>query len=314
MLGPADQLQLPPGLSEIVRSKSCVAFVGSGLSAGSYPSWAGLINEMCISCGSNCRVDADSPTVAFLDAAQDAKSCSEKNYYAFLGKTFGCAAASASLTYDALLAVHFDAFVTINFDPLLALKARTTRIRCADDIDIFPSLDRRRVGGRSIHYLHGHIAEGGTPIDGTIVLSRDEFEAAYSAHSNLMSFLLPMLENDPIVFIGCRLREPALDEVFRICKDLQLKRQRLAKHHDHQSVPPKRFIFRPLPEVRSGDNKLDRRRGEEIKQEEEGYYLDKDIVPVWYKADDGDHSWLRRALEQLAELRAPTYSYGWNEG
>jgi hypothetical protein len=46
-------------LVEQVNSRQCVAFVGSGLSMGYYPSWSDLIGELCEACGLlNEAVDA----------------------------------------------------------------------------------------------------------------------------------------------------------------------------------------------------------------------------------------------------------------
>jgi hypothetical protein len=38
-------------LVEQVNSRRCVAFVGSGLSMGYYPSWSDLIGGLCEACG-----------------------------------------------------------------------------------------------------------------------------------------------------------------------------------------------------------------------------------------------------------------------
>src|SRR6266436_5635447 len=98
-------LLLPDRLKNVVRSSRCVAFIGSGLSIGSYDSWPELINHLCDHCRVPPRValDKDSPPEAFLDGAQAAKLADEDAYYEFLGRHFGKAANHASLTYDAIL-------------------------------------------------------------------------------------------------------------------------------------------------------------------------------------------------------------------
>jgi len=209
----------------------------------------------------------------------------------------------------------FDSYLTVNLDPLLALKSRTARIPCAPKVNSYLSLDRKAIGKRSIHYLHGYIAEGMTPTRGTIVLARSEFDEAYADNSNLMNFLVPTLENDPIVFIGCRLREPVMKEVFPICKKHQDKRLRAMKEREEgASAPPPRFILLAPPEVRTGLGEVDAEQTRRAIQAEEAYYKAFDITTVWYPACEGNHSALRYALENLAGLTPMTPKYGWEEG
>ena len=46
MLESPEQLDLPQQLKDLILDEKCVAFVGSGLSAGCYPSWAELFSEL----------------------------------------------------------------------------------------------------------------------------------------------------------------------------------------------------------------------------------------------------------------------------
>lgn len=303
--------QIPQELKKVILDKRCVAFIGSGLSSGSYPSWPELVNSLCERCGSSHHVNDDSPGDDFLDAAQDAKDCAKDKYFSFLGKTFGRPASDASLTYDALLALPFDSYLTVNLDPLLALKARTACRPCSDGVKAFPSLDRGDMGNRTIHYLHGFIKEGTKPADGTIVLARDEFTAAYSNNSNLKNFLMPTLENTPIVFIGCRLLEPVMPEVFAICKEHQLDRLDIEQRENRPSEPPPRFILAAMPEVKGERGERDEERSRAEQQEEERRYRDLDITPVWYPAPGKKHFQLRYALEELADLKTPSVFHGW---
>jgi len=309
-----EQFQMPQELRDVIRGGRCVAFIGSGLSVGSYPSWSDLVNGLCKACGSSCRVGDDSQPDEFLDAAQDAKSLDEIAYFKFLGEVFGPPADQVSLTYDAILSLPFDCYVTVNLDRLLALKSRRARPECAKDIHAYPALDRK-TPKRSIHYLHGFIRQGTTPVDGTIVLARTEFDEAYDDKGNLMNFLVPTLENDPIVFIGCRLREPVMPRVFAICKQHQQRRKELAaKLGGRNANPPKRFILLPRKRFH-----IDKGNAEEMEQSrlqltEDAYYRDMDIEPVRYPVVGGDHWQLRLALERLADLRDIAPEYGWSGG
>lgn len=306
------QLRLPKELRETILSKKCVAFIGSGPSTGSYASWPDLVNGLCEHCGSSVRVTSDSPADDFLDAAEDAKTANESEYYYFLGEHFGRPADKASLLYDVLLTLPFECFLTVNLDPLLALKSRTVRNSGNRDFKSYPSLDRKAMVNGSIHYLHGYIGESTPPTRDTIVFSRSEFEAAYANNSNLMNLLIPTLENDPIVFVGCQLREPVMTQVFAICKMHQQKRMKVMMELG-QGNPrlPSRFIFLPKPEVKDGRGELSAELSRDAAEEKKQYYLEKDIQPIWYPAPGNDHSALRYALEELAEIRPIAPSHGW---
>jgi SIR2-like domain len=310
-----EQFQMPNELRDLVLSKKCVAFIGSGPSTGCYDSWPELVNALCKLCGSRSRVNRDSHPDAFLDAAQDAKDTNEGAYYNYLGQHFGRPANHASLTYDALLALPFRCYLTVNLDPLLALKCRNARIGCDTNIKVYPALDRMAMANRSIHYLHGYISEGTTPPRGSIVLSRKEFKAAYGANSSLMNLLVPTFEYDAVVFVGCRLKEPVMSSVFAICKQHQQARLKIMMEHGHCTTDvPRRFILVPQPEVRGSDGEPNAELGTKIISEEAAHYNGLDIKPVWYPAPGGDHSALRYALETLAELPAITTNLGWEGG
>ncbi len=315
MAWPAENLQIPERLKNLIVEKKCVLLIGSGLSAGSYDSWPDLINALCCKCGSQHRVTRDSPTAAFLDAAQDAKDTDELAYYSFLGEHFGRPAERASLLYDALLSLPFECYLTVNLDPLLALKARTAKLECSLPPHPYPSLYCKFAVNRTVHYLHGMIREGEIPARGPVVLARKEFKDAYRDGSNLMNFLVPTLENETMVFVGCRLKEPVMPEVFKICKEHQLERKRVAAEHGcTTSAPPARFILLPKPVVDDKDGKFNEEQSKTEMEEQDAYYRQMEIKPVWYVANGSDHSALRIAFEKLANLPDVTPHYGWNGG
>jgi hypothetical protein len=169
---------------------------------------------------------------------------------------------------------------------------------------------------RSIHYLHGFIEVGTIPVEGTIVLARGEFDEAYGSNSSLMNLLVPTLENDPVLFIGCGLREPTMPRVFDICKKHQQNRLRvMVESGNPLSKPPSRFIFLPKPEVINEMSAFDIQRSQDDEMSnQQAYYSGLEIEPVWYDAPGNDHSALRTALERLAELPDVKPDYGWQGG
>jgi SIR2-like domain len=315
ILGPRmDGLQLPQELRDVIRSRNCVAFVGSGLSAGCYDRWHDLVNALCTRCGCELRVDEDSPADSLLAAAQAAKDLDEPAYFRYLGEHFGRPVGSAPFLYDAILSLPFKCYLTVNFDPLLALKCRTAARKCDPNIWAYPNLDRLAMRKRSIHYLHGFISESSAPVNGTVVLSRDEFDAAYSDNSSLTRLLLSTLENDPIVFIGCLLREPVMAPLFELCKRNQQNRIQISRAKGNAATtPPQRFIVLPrfgITADRSSGVGADEARKERT-ADEDARFSSMGITPVWYQAAGADHSSLLHALERLAELPDINPNYGW---
>jgi hypothetical protein len=295
----------------VIRSGKCAVFIGSGLSVGNYLSWLDLVNALCDVCGV-APVTRDSPEDKLLQATQDAKSNNQEAYYEFLGGHFGRAVESIPTIYHVLLSLPFDSYLTVNFDPLLATGARTARNGCKLPPHAYPELDRKNAGGRSIHHLHGFVSQDRTLVDGDVVLAKSEFEEAYSANSNLMNFLVPTIENEPILFVGCRLREPTMKHVFEICKEHQRKRkQRIAVVGAPPSEPPPRFIVLRQPHVTGRNGKRDVAHSHEEKRELQEYYERFDIQPVWYDGRGDDHSALLLAFEQLADLPDVRPEYGW---
>jgi hypothetical protein len=308
----SNTLELPEELRTLVLSENCVAFIGSGLSVGCYHAWPELVNALCARCGCTSRVAESSTGDAFLDAAQDAKNANEQVYYEFLGEHFGRPAEYASLLYDALLSLPFFCYLTVNLDPLLALKCRTAKIACDTNVMAYPSLDRKAMTRRSIHYMHGYIHEGSTPSPGTIVLARGEFEEAYEANSNLMTFLIPTLVNEPILFVGCRLQEPTMPRVFRICKQQQERRLRLTMECGQRSeVPPRKFILLPEVQIENAQGQIDTEESRAATEKEDRYYQELDVKPVRYTVSGSDHTALRLAFERLGGLAEISPTHGW---
>lgn len=307
--------QIPSGLRDVIQSGKCIVFIGSGLSAGSYAMWPDLVKELCKYCGIDVGVTADSTVDDLLGAAQSAKDHDKELYFKFLGKHFGNPVNTASLLYDTLLALPFECYLTLNFDPLLALKARMTKRACSLPVHAYPALDRKHARDRSIHYLHGIINENEAPARGPIVLSRNEFDEAYCENSNLLNFLVPTLENEHIVFVGCRLKEPAMGHVFDICKEHQKKRIEIALERGGElAPPPRRFIMLSEPVVKDANGKINIESGKIELEEQNAYYRARDIEPVWYLADGHDHSALRLAFDEIADLPNVEPIFDWRGG
>lgn len=302
---PAEQLALPQPLRDSINEGRCVVFVGSGASAGCYDPWHTLINSLCERCGSKLRVASDSLPDEFLAAAEDAKLCGDRAYYEYLGNYFGKPPTRTTLLYRALLALNFKSYLTTNLDRLLAIEAKSSSIACHPHIKAYPSLDRQFIGARCVYYLHGFIEQNQLPQPDSVVLARSDFDVAYADNSELMNFLIQALEHDPLCFVGCRLREPPMKQVFGL--RAQHQQRRLEQHNG--PPPPPQYILLSRPEVHV-DNQFNLEASQRDLDEQEQYYRSIGVTTVWYSALDGDHYALQQAFEQLAELQSPTIDWG----
>jgi hypothetical protein len=249
-----------------------------------------------------------------MDAAQDAKDCNENRYYQVLGERFGTQTDRTSEIYAALVNLPFKSYVTTNYDPKLARAARQARLECTFPIMAYPKLDRAVIRDRTIYYLHGYIDEDTIPEPGTIVLARSEFDEAYDPHSSLVAFLGPMLDDDPICFIGCGLREPMLEQLFKYCKERQARRIQLIERQGCRPTnPPPRYIF-----LAKSNTLVDRQVGtlidQELHRQTEERFETFGIKVVWYAPQGSSHAQLRAAFEQLAELPSIAPDHGWAGG
>ena len=299
-------LEIPDDVVELLRSGKCIAYLGSGLSHGIFPSWPVLVNELCDSCGSDRRVGDSSRPDELLDAAQEALDTDDKAYYKRLHEIFGVTHLTNPL-YGILLQVDFKSYITVNFDRLLIDVARLNGAKCSRLMK-YPHLDRQFIGSRTVYHIHGLIEDDVIPNRDTIVLSRSEFGKAYGENGSVKRFLLDAFLNDPVCFIGCELREPALKEVFQICKVQQETIRDLGG-----GQPPKRYIFLPRRAV-SVSSQTSRGDAEERSMADEDYYYSRyDITVVRYDPVDDVHSGLRKQFELIAGIPEIRRKFGFAE-
>ena len=120
-----------------------------------------------------------------------------------------------------------------------------------------------------------------------------------------------MLENDPICFIGCRLNEPGLKQLFSYCRERQWCRIQLAERQGvDPGRPPPRFILMATPSV-TIDQQASNVAGSEIMHQAESSYEDMGIKVLWY---GNSHANLRAAFEQIAGLPQVVPNPGWEGG
>lgn len=286
--------QLPAQLEQLLQSGTCVAYLGSGLSASVFPDWPDLVSKLCSACECETAVNGKSSASELLLAADDARTANSDRYHQCLSETFRTFAITNPL-YRLLLRTPFKSYITSNFDPLLAYEARDESFGCKHVL-VYPNLNREYIDKRAVFYLHGLIDEDTPPTATSIVLTHSDFTRAYEPNSPITNFLIETFKYDPICFVGCSLREPSLEAVFRICGQ-----QRDALRRAGGGSPPPRYILRPtelLTVAPQAD--LEAARAQRTLEEEE-FYRGYDIRVVRYDQKDG-HVGLRALFEQVTKL------------
>lgn len=300
-------------LVEQVNSRTCVAFVGSGLSIGHYPSWPDLIGDLCEACGlpetaAEARRGAEPDRLTTW--ADEAHDHNPDTYYAKLDEIFGQRPTSTRLAYSLLLRLRFASYVTTNFDPLLEVESRKDEHEIRG-IRALPSLNAGELNGRRIFYVHGYLREGRSATHHSLVLRRSEFDHAYDGdRSMLPGFLQQLLVYHPVLFIGAGLQEPQLEHVFDICRRL-----RRGIESEYSARAPKRYILRPTTLRTSGaasDAPL--MRDKRAEAEEDRRFEEIDVKVVRYHKGGAGHSGIEEMLEEWCELSPLPIEPGFPEG
>ncbi len=296
MKPPVTDISAYEELKEAVLKGNCIAFVGSGPSHGIYPTWGGLVGMLCEACDVPVTGDLDlAPTGKLLSFADQAREKNEDDYNDCLYRVFGGTMVHTSRVYECLLRAPFDAYLTLNFDPLLANAARShrdgdTKVHC------YPSLNVRQMSEKAAFYLHGLILPETQCSEIEVVLTSRDFDRAYSLESRLHSFLDQVLSFSRVIFIGCRLTEKPLQELLSRCAEF---RDGFLSGGEHIMLRES-LVASP----HTNDRSIEEPKGEEIARakmrEEEEHYSRMGISVVWYDAMGDKHSGLVLVLEDMA--------------
>jgi hypothetical protein len=238
-----------------------------------------------------------------LRVAENAKTADANAYGEFLRGHFGRPVDERWLTtsslYRALIACEFKSFLTTNYDPQLASHARRAHPGCR--VMRYPiTLDREYIRDRAVYYLHGYISENDTNTEVNVVLAASEFADAYKPDGMVRRFMLDVLEKDAVCFVGCRLRDPPLAEIFKVCEENRAQRSKFLRDHGKPSTPPPRYIFLDRPVVFDERGRFDTRRSRDLLEQEQDQYAALDVTVQWYTPEKQDHAVLVRAFEEFA--------------
>jgi hypothetical protein len=203
---------------------------------------------------------------------------------------FGHDVAPDRLAYHLIAGLAFKGYITTNFDPLLATAADLEGLR---QVYAYPHLPVAALGAdeRPIYYIHGraHPAIGADEL----VFARDDFMAAYDDPGVVKGFLLQVLSYFPLIFVGCQLNEPEVQDALRRAEIVirELGKQGMTS--------PGRLILLPKEE------------GSRADEEDERYGL-LNIRVLRYHTENPAMQWeLDRALREVLRLiREPEVSIG----
>jgi hypothetical protein len=281
-------------LNMAVRDGVVVLVVGSGLSAGIYPSWHSLVEELRSHCGVETTValSADTPVQLLLEIADEAYAKDKSAFDRILRRHFSTPKTRTHPGYEVLLSTReFRSYVTINFDPLLVNVAqRLDGVPGCSGMKLvkYPEIMSRLLENRNIFYLHGCVEQGTTPASDRLILTKSGFDEAYSPQKSLLpQFWDVLLSQYVALFVGCGLREPAIQVAMRNCRT----RKDILKSRDRMSMPPA-YILRPAQYVLGqSERDLEKERREQAEFDNFG------VTIVRYDPKDDDHSGLLEVLE-----------------
>jgi hypothetical protein len=290
-------------LTDAVRSGKTVAFIGSGLSMGQYIGWGELVKQLCDA----CDINIDAGNGDLLELAQQAKHASPDEYHRVLSEEFGKQQVSLPLGYTYLIESPFTAYITINYDPLLAFASRFKELTI---YDFKLGLESSKAKGKAIFYIHGYVATGDQVGDGDLILTREDFEQNYEQPGSIIpSFLTQILSFKPVVFIGCGLQEPALIKILSLCNDIK---RRIEARADNNG--PTHYILLPTLYTKVADNKK-AKRDLQKEADENIYYEDVGVRVIRYvRNSPDDHSPVDKIMKEWSNAPDPKPISAYDEG
>lgn len=299
MTVPIDELyHIAAELNHLISNEEYVLWVGSGLSKPvGYPTWEETINSLCLACGVQCPASQERKGRHLIEKAEECKRANAQMYKTTLAGLFGGRVYRTRAAYELLLKLPFKAYVTTNFDPLLS---REAAIRGYNNLYAYPDIHIRKLYEEEhpIFYIHGLARHGDEPRGDNLVLATSDFQDAYDGA--VRSFLDPLLQERPILFMGCRLDDEYTLETFQRAHKFFKK----IRETDYRVDIPRRYIL--LPEVRiASDNILGREDNfdEYEEHDEEERLRAMGISSIKYEPIDESHSEIEKILEYILEMR-----------
>ena len=285
------QADAKAALGRAVESGEAIAFVGSGPSqVCCYPSWRELLDRLCSACGVD-RLRQEAPPREYLTRADECLRSDSCAFHSTVQNLFA-ERPHDSIVYTDLLRAPFKAWITTNFDIVLARHA----VRQRRELYAYPELPPSAIWERPVFYLHGIASAKYGHDPRRIVLTKSQFDQAYARDSGRASTLLAaMAPYHSLIFIGCRLGEPQIDCLFRKVHGagMDFADKGRSKMPEHYALLEKEFRDEPDgTQKRDGvtENLQDRQ------------FANRGISVVRYDPEDDYHSGLIPLFEKWSRL------------
>ncbi len=225
--------QIPHRLTQAVRSRKCILFVGSGLScAAGYPSWGEMVLRLVDEARQipGAKVQGLEELIEKKDwftLAEFARTTlTPFDYGEILKEMFG-ETGQPSRTHELIARTDFRGIITTNFDRLLEI--HITRVRNSmPSIFTTKGIDAMAVALFTpelfIYKMHGDMLE-----PHSIVLTASDYDEMILFSPHTRSFLHGAMLNYTLLFVGYSLSDPDFQLVLR---ELSLMFQnRVPKHY-----------------------------------------------------------------------------------
>ena len=229
-------------VSAMIRRGRCVAWIGAGLPrAIDYPDWKGTVRALCLSCDVPELTESEAESAdRLIDKAEECKVAKPDAYDDTIQRLFGRPVVQTRLAYSLLMQLPFKAYLTTNFDPILSETAKTHGHRNVFSYPVLNPVYLEKYE-RPIIYLHGRVSATPQCPDNRIILPRSEFDDAYEGRRIVSTFLQSLLQEYDVLFLGCRLQERYMREIFHRVYQIHL--------HQPAEAPrraPQRFVVLPV--------------------------------------------------------------------
>lgn len=284
-------------LRPMIENGDCIVWVGSGLSkSADYPDWKETVKELCDKCDVTLLSEPEEELPdKLIDKAEECKKADINTYHNTLANLFGGQPVNTRFAYTSLMKLQFKAYVTTNFDPLLS---EGGIFEGYDKMFSYPLFPHELGNSHPIVYLHGCARLDNQATGENLILARSDFDEAYKDIGIVNDFLVGIIRNYPLVFLGCSLSEPVIYEVFQKVYNIHT---RIKRTYPDRSLP-KRYIVLPTQRQVSeiSDEGMEQVKSKE--REENNRIDEMGIEVIRYMPDDWHtHGEIEYILRQLWE-------------
>ena len=192
-------------LLKLIRRRECAVFIGAGISRPvGYPSLQELLQIMATEANID-EFKEKEITDNWMDDFQLIQTAlGQKLYRECLIRIFDHTTKHTefSSVHLNVMNIPFCAYVTTNYDPCLEFAARHSPRSHNQHPYTYPNLPQVELKGEHIFHIHGYIDPKNHDSVNSLVLSREEYDAAYQTTEVVPTFLSTLFQELDVLFIG----------------------------------------------------------------------------------------------------------------